>query len=97
MRSDWQIQRGLRRLERRPAPVFFMPAGALLAGVVEQPLRDVFPERAVAIQADGIGRLDFHGPLAAAAGDAQHVALNFGKTSLPRFGPCRPGARVFED
>src|SRR5205814_8813940 len=26
------IQSGLRRLERRPAPVFFMPAGALLAG-----------------------------------------------------------------
>lgn len=74
-----------------------MPAGALLAGVVEQPLRHVLPDGVGAIQADGIGGLDFHGSLAAATGDAEHVALNFGKTSLPRFGPCRPGARVFED
>ena len=40
---------GLWRLERRPAPVFFMPAGALLAGVVKQPLRDVLPDRVAAI------------------------------------------------
>ncbi len=79
-------------LERRPAPVFFVPAGALLAGVVEQPLRDVLPDRVAAIQADRIGSLDFHGPLAAAAGDAQHVALNFGKTSLPHLG-CRSRRR----
>ena len=73
-----------------------MPAGALLAGVVEQPLRDVLPDRVAAIQSDCIGGLDFHGPLAAAAGDAQHVALNLGKTSLPHLGPGRVGARVFE-
>ena len=44
-----------------------MPAGTLLAGVVEQPLRHVLPDCVVAVQSDGIGRLDFHGPLAAAA------------------------------
>ena len=74
-----------------------MPAGALLAGVVEQSLRDVLPDRVAAIQSDCIGGLDFHDPLAAAAGDAQDVALNFRKTALPRLGPGRAGARVFED
>jgi hypothetical protein len=73
-----------------------MPAGALLAGVVEQSLRDVLPDRVAAIQSDSIGGLDFHGPLAATTGDAQHVALNFRKTSLPHLGPSRAGARVFE-
>jgi hypothetical protein len=43
-----------------------------------------------------IGRLDFHGPLAAAAEDAQHVTLNFRKTSSPLLGCGRGGARVFE-
>jgi hypothetical protein len=52
-----------------------MPAGALLAGVVKQPLRNILPNRVATIQSDGIGGLDFHGPLAAAAGDAQYVAL----------------------
>ena len=84
------IRSGLRRLERRPAPVFFIPAGALLAGVVEQPLRDVLPDRVAAIQSDCIGGLDFHGPLTAAAGDAQYVALNFRETLLPNL---RPGRR----
>ena len=74
-----------------------MSSGALLAGVVEQPLRDVLPDRVAAIQSDCIGGLDFHGPLAAAAGDAQHVALNFGKTSLPQLGSGHIGARVLED
>jgi hypothetical protein len=73
-----------------------MPASALLAGVVEQSLRDILPDRVAAIQSDGIRSLDFDGPLAAAAGDAQDVALNFGKTSLPHLGAGRPGARVFE-
>ncbi|GEC56294.1 hypothetical protein BEL01nite_53370 [Bradyrhizobium elkanii] len=74
-----------------------MPAGALLAGVVEQPLRDVLPERVGAIQSNGIGGLDFHGPLATAAGGAEYVALNFGKTPLPHLDLGRTDARVFED
>jgi DNA end-binding protein Ku len=74
-----------------------MPAGALLASVVEQPLRNVLPDRVASIQSDCIGGLDFDDPLAAAAADAQHVALNLGKTSLPQLRPGRIGARVFED
>src|SRR5882757_7295383 len=87
----------LGHFKSRPAPVFFVSSGALLAGVVEQSLRDVLPDRVAAIQSDCIGSLDFDGPLAAAAGDAQHVALNLAKTSLPHLGSGRISARVFED
>src|SRR3954465_6173424 len=86
----------LGHVKSRPAPVFFVSSGALLAGVVEQSLRDVLPDCVAAIQSDCIGGLDFDGPFAAAAGDAEHVALNFRKTSLPHLGPGRAGAWVFE-
>jgi hypothetical protein len=36
--------RSLRFLERWPAAVFFVSSGALLARIVEQPLRDLFPD-----------------------------------------------------
>jgi hypothetical protein len=63
---------------RTPASTRLLHAcGALLAGAVEQPLRDVLSGRVAAIQSDCIGGLDFQGPLAAAAGDAQHVPPNF--------------------
>jgi hypothetical protein len=68
-RSDRQIRSRLRRLEPWSAPVIFMSAGALLAGVVEQPMCDVLPDRVAAIQSEGIDSRDFHDPLAAAAGD----------------------------
>src|SRR5258708_38083495 len=85
----------LGHVKSRPAPVFFVSSGALLAGVVEQSLRDVLPDRVAAIQSDCIGGLDFDGPLAAAAGDARAVALNFRKTSLPDVGAGRGGTRGF--
>ena len=46
--------------ERRPAPVFFVPAGPLLARVVQQPLRDIFPDGAAAKEADSVHGLNFH-------------------------------------
>ena len=61
--------------ERRPAAVFFVPAGALLARVVQEPPRDIFPDGVAAEEADSIHGLNFHGPLAAPADDAQHVVL----------------------
>jgi hypothetical protein len=73
-----------------------MPAGALLAGVVEQPLRDILPGRVAAIQPNGIGSLDFHRSLAAAAGNAQDVLLHFRKTSLSHLSAGRAGAGAFE-
>jgi hypothetical protein len=72
----------LRLLERRPAPVFFVPAGPLLARIVKQPLCDILPDCLPAVEADSVHSLDFHDPPAAAAGDAQRVALDFRQLSL---------------
>jgi hypothetical protein len=44
-----------------------MLAGALLAGVVEQPLRDVLPDGVATVEPDRVDGLDFHCALAAAA------------------------------
>jgi hypothetical protein len=73
---------GLSRSETRPTSVFFVPAGALLACIIKQPLGDVPPNCVATIKSDRIDGLDFHGPLAAAAGHAQHVALDFRQLSL---------------
>jgi hypothetical protein len=64
-------------LEIRPTPVVLMAASPLLTGIVQEPLCDIVPDPVAAIQSDCIGGLNFHGPLAPLAGDAQHVALNF--------------------
>ena len=80
---------------RRPAAVFFVPAGALLACVVQEPPRDSFPDGVAAEEADSIHGLDFHGPLAAPAGDAQHVVLDFRQLSLSHPNAVS-GARVLE-
>jgi hypothetical protein len=78
--SDFQAQTnrraGLRRIEGRPAPILFKPAGALLACIVQKPLSDVLPNRVGAVKADRVSRLDFQGAIAAPAGDAQNVALD---------------------
>jgi hypothetical protein len=58
-----------------------MASGALQTGVVQQPLRDVLPDSLPSIEADRVDSLDFHGALAAAAGDPQHVALDLGQTA----------------
>lgn len=55
-----------RLVERRPATVLFVAAGALLAAVVQQSLADIFPERVGAGEANGIGLLNFDGAAAAA-------------------------------
>jgi hypothetical protein len=65
-----------------------------MARIVEEPLRDLLPDRLPAIKADRVDGLDFHRPLAAPAGDAQHMALDLRKSSLPHLGAGRAGARV---
>jgi hypothetical protein len=65
----------LKCLETRPAPVFFVPPGPLLAATVQEPLRDVLLDCAAAIEAHRVRGLNFHGAFASAAGDAQHVVL----------------------
>jgi hypothetical protein len=64
-----------------------VPAGALLAGVVEQTLTYVLPDGLFPVQSCGVGLLDFDGAAAAAAGDPQQVPLNVGK-------PLRPDGRT---
>ncbi len=56
-----------RLLERGPAAVFFVAAGPLSAGIVEQPLAEVLPNRLGTGEPDGVGLLDLDGPTAAAA------------------------------
>jgi hypothetical protein len=73
-----------------------MPAGALPAGVVEQPLRDVLPDGVATVKPDRVDGLDFHGALAPATRDAQHVALDLREPSLPHLGAIGLGARVPE-
>ena len=73
-----------------------MAAGSLLTGIVQEPLRNILPDPIAAIQSDGVGGLDFHGPLAPPAGYAQDVALNFGQAPLTHLGPGRAGVTVFK-
>jgi hypothetical protein len=90
-----------RRLERGPAAVFFVPAGPLLTGVVEQMLTYVLPDGLFPAQSYGVGLLDLDGAAAAGAGDPQQVSLNVGQPLHPdgrtgRRGVC-VGADVVED
>ena len=87
----------LSRIDRRPAAVFVKPAGALLADVVQQPLRDMLPDRVAAIKSDRISGLDFHSPVATSAEDAQDVALDFREMSLRQSKPICPCSRILED
>jgi hypothetical protein len=66
-----------------------MPAGPLLAGVVQQPLPDILPDGLGSGQPDGIGLLDLDGPAAAPAGDPQQVSLDVAKPLRPDRGTGR--------
>ena len=56
-----------------------MPAGALLAGVVQQPLTDVLPDRRGPAEADGIRLLDLDGAAAAGARHPQDMPRSLGQ------------------
>jgi hypothetical protein len=43
-----------------------VPAGALLARIVEQPLRNVLPDGVATVNPDRVNSLDFHNALAPA-------------------------------
>jgi hypothetical protein len=74
----------------RPLRVVLCFAGTYRRGVAARP-----PSRPPSrIKADHVDDLDFHRPLAAPAGDAQHMALDLRKRSLPHLGAGRAGARV---
>jgi len=85
-------------LERGPAAVLFKSTGSLLAGVVQQALAHVLPNRLWAGQADRIRLLDLDDPAAAGARHPQNILGNFGQPLRPdgRSGAIRSGvgARV---
>ena len=68
-----------------------MAAGPLLAGVVEQALTDVLPDRVRTVEPDGVRLLDLDGPGAAAAAHPQNMLGNFGQPQRPDRGAGRPG------
>src|SRR3954447_2552740 len=62
--------------EHRPAAVFFVAPCPLHAGVVEQPLTDIFPNRVRTVEPSGIRLLDLDDPGAAAATHPQNAFGN---------------------
>jgi hypothetical protein len=89
-----RIGNRLRHLETRPAPVFFVPPGALLACIVEKQLPDGPPGRVAAVQADRIDGLDFKSTVATATRDAQHMALDLGQPPVAQVGCAATSTRV---
>lgn len=59
-----------------------MSPRAIGAGLIEQPLSDIFPDRMRAIEPDRVRLLDFDGAQAAHAFDAQDVTRNFREPAL---------------
>jgi hypothetical protein len=68
-------------------------AGALLARAIEQPLANLFPDRLRTVKPDRVDRLDFDGPLAAAARNPNHMALDLGQPPLTGWGGPLEAAR----
>jgi hypothetical protein len=64
-----------------------MAAGPDLAGVVEQALPNVLPDRIRAVQSDRICLLNFDSSPAAAAGHPQHVMVDLKELLLAGLGP----------
>jgi hypothetical protein len=93
----WRTLAQTRLLERRPAPVFFVSSRALLARIVQEALRDSFPDRVPAVEADRVDGLDFHGSLAPPAGDAQDVALNLRKPAVPHVDAVRLRSSLWQN
>src|SRR5271168_3910020 len=73
-----------------PATVFFMAPGPLRAGVVEQALTDILPDRVRTVEPGGVRLLDLDGPGAAAAANHQNILRSFAQ---PRSDTCWAWAR----
>jgi hypothetical protein len=78
-----------------PTSVFFVAAGPVLAGVVEQALADLLPLGVLAIQPNSIHSLDFDDPVAPTARDPQHMLLDIAQSAqldrLLRRHTCQSG------
>src|SRR5579872_6260955 len=67
------------RLIGWPAAVFFVPAGPLRAGVVQQTKPNLLPNRALAVEPHGVDFLDLDRSAAAPAAHPQKVLGHFGQ------------------
>ncbi len=74
-----------------------MAAGPLPAGIVQEPLSDVLPDCVAAVEADRVDGLDFHGPVAAPAGHAQHVPGDHRKPACAHPDAVGAGAGILQD
>jgi hypothetical protein len=72
-----------RLLKRGPATAFLKASRTLRAGVVQETLADVLPDRLGAGQPDSICLLDLDGPAAAGAPHPQNMLGNFGQPQRP--------------
>src|SRR6202048_1384331 len=93
-----RIQAGGRRcrrlLERGPAAVFFVTTSPDLAGIVQQALSDVLPDRRLSVEPDGVGLLDFDDPGASGSRTPSEYAGKFRTAAAPGpSGPAAPGWR----
>jgi hypothetical protein len=79
----------------RPASILLVPAGAIGAGLIEQPLPDVLPYRLRSIEPKSVCLLNFDDARAALALDPQDMALDVGKPALlDRLRRPRSGTRI---
>lgn len=90
------IQLGTHRrlFECRPTAVFLRAAGPLGAGVVQQSLADILPERVRTIETSGICLLDLDDPGTAAAAHPQNMLRNLAQPQRPSGSACRLGIGV---
>ena len=66
----------------RPTAVFLMPSGSIGAGLIEQPVSNILPKGALAVEPDCIDLLDFDYPGAPLTLNAQYVVLYVGQRAL---------------
>jgi hypothetical protein len=59
-----------------------MPARSICAGLVEETLADILPDRALPVEPDRVCLLDFDDPQATLTLDAQDVLLDIGEGAL---------------
>src|SRR5690349_19598378 len=81
----------------RPTSIFLMPAGTVGAGLIQQALTDIFPDRIGSEVADGLRLLHLDNARAARAFDAEQMALNISESALLNGHPRLAGrARVLQ-
>jgi hypothetical protein len=94
------MERRLGHVEGRPAAVFLMAPGSIAAGVIEQPLTDILPDRLQTVAPRGVRLLNLDRPAAAPAAHPEKVLGYLPKlqqaSGRAGAGADRFGARVLQ-